>query len=398
MKFLLKLVSGFFLAWLMIESVSFAALILIDLKNGLNIQQSFQNQIENIEKSSFKPIPFGNYDPLVQYFPLANYTNELSWNKNGFIDNESEDNDLKIFPEKKENIFRIILLGGSSAASLTGGLGEKLTDPKNTIASLLESKLNDINLKNKNLKFQVLNFAQVSGWSGNSLSRFTNYLSHIEPDMIIEYSGYNDAAIGYGMPYINWSSPAKYIYFKTNFPEFNLNEKQIQPSKIFPFSIALLNNILFPKVTQDVIDKMVLSKEKSNPLPKVITNYVKDNIESKLSLYSHNINILASACASMNLYFLHFLQPYSINLMRSYSKNNELNLKKISTNMTKYSKEIEILESKYKSSKNIRFFDKTEIFQKNEEKFFIKDGYHLTENGNERIAEIFFVNIQKVLF
>jgi hypothetical protein len=58
--------------------------------------------------------------------------------------------------------------------------------------------------------------------------------------------------------------------------------------------------------------------------------------------------------------------------------------------VSRYSDEIQILDSRYRHNKNIRFFDKTKMLKDAEDRFFVPDGYHLTEEGNHKVAQHFF--------
>lgn len=406
MRSITKILFALIIAWLLIEFLSFGILSISDLIKGGSLNKTINNRINDISLAlNSEPISFGSYDPIVQFWPQANSKNEdLKYNQYGFIDNENS-NISENFPNKINKEFRVILMGGSSAIGISGTT--KFIDPKNTIASILERKLNSSNIKinNESREFTVLNFAQIGGWSSNNYIRYTQYLKYLNPNMVIYYNGFNDGLMGenQGDPYINWYEITKFNLI-SNLIDSKRTSSKLQRKIFFPYTIPLVNKFFFKNSTEknQLVEEAKIFREydKKTPIPKIITGYIKKNNKNNKSLYFHNTNMMAVIAEDEKVFFIHFLQPNS-----SWDDRNKLvqndKIRKINPIiMKKYIEEIKYLERKFNNSKYVKILDKSNIFKESglkSNEYYQPDGFHLTELGNEIIANEFFKEISFIL-
>lgn len=410
MKLLSRLFLAIAISFFTIEIVSAICLTLVDLKRGKSLNESLVNRYQDIYLAyNFEPILYGSYDPVTQFHPLPNSVlpgkksnkhGSLRYNKYGFLDNESKISDLQIFPKKNDNTFRILLLGGSSALGIPGNM-INIVAPQETIAAILEKKLNK-NLNSKN--FQVLNFAQISGWSGNNLVRLSQYLIHLDPDMVLAYNGFNDALLEniQGDRIINWDNSTMNLYNKSLSSSNAPRKIQISRSKIFPFTTATLNiffDIMYARQLKIAPKNIIASKKRYHPLPSEITDYVANKSIQSRSIYSKNMEMLGAISSINKSYFIGFLQPNVAWSLRG--KNSQLPdiLRKIEPRIYRgYVNDFQALKNIYNKSKFTRFVDVTSIFDDFSNDFIYQpDGFHLTPEGNKIIAQEFFTSINSLL-
>ena len=378
-------------AWFFLEISGFIALNVYDIyKNKAqftlveNVTNSFNERLKEIkgEKKSNPTIEFNN--PIVGWWHPAGYkAGDITINEKGFYDNLNQDPRAVIFPEKPKEIYRIILMGGSSALGVPEG-------PKDTIAAKLEKTIN-FNLKDipalKDYEFvQVLNFAQVSGISGNNLSRLTQYLIHTQPDALLMYTGFNDAI---------------YSYFGLNLTPFLLsivsNQKsfEIPDNSLMPFSSRALRELV----------NFAKSKSQTPSEPRKINlGVIPSKIEAQVAksdqtVLFKNMKIFASIAKEYNFNFISILQPSRqlIGLKDNKINSSDINLKYVRKFFPKYISEWSQLQEGYINNKSISFIDATKIFEsKTALDYFSDDGFHLTPNGNEIIAQLLFKELINV--
>ena len=418
MKFF-KIPLALLVSLLFIEFISFFLLLSIDIYR-FDFKRSLDNRLRDFKATYFyKPERFGFFDPVSQFWPKANSivngqkknvengTDQLlSYNKYGFLDNKNDYNSTNTFPEKNSSLFRIILIGGSSALGAPGNY-DNLVPSRKTIASILERKLNQNNFDQpyQNFFFQVLNFGQIGGWSGNNLSKVMQYLIHLDPDMIIAYNGYNDALMGdsQGQPYLNWNYISYPNYIKNNVGEEYILNK-IERNKFFPFTSSLINVYFDSKFYKDnlesKIQKLKSNLEKDNPIPKLITDYVasKDISDTK-PIFIKNVKMLSAILSNEKIYYINYLQPskqYENFILHNDNLNDNFPDKINTKIMDSY---VDFFSELLSSNKNkfIKFSDKTKIFLNIKDNPYQPDGFHLTPVGNEIIAEQFFLDIVEIL-
>lgn len=91
----------------------------------------------------------------------------------------------KAFSIKKDNVYRIICLGGSST------FGNGISDDDHTWPAQLEKILR---LKYPDIRFEVINAGGFGYTSYELLTKYLFQLSNYNPDMVIFYETYNDAS------------------------------------------------------------------------------------------------------------------------------------------------------------------------------------------------------------
>lgn len=368
-------------AWFFLEISGFIALNVLDIYRNRtqftlveNVTNSFNESLKEIkgEKKSNPTLEFNN--PIVGWWHPAGYkVGDITINEKGFYDNLNQDPRAVIFPEKPKEIYRIILMGGSSALGFPEG-------PKDTIAAKLEKTIN-FNLKDipvlKDYEFvQVLNFAQIAGISGNNLSRLTQYLIHTQPDALLMYTGFNDAI---------------YSHFGLNLNPFLLsivsNQKSVEipHNSLMPFSSRALR-----KLVHFAQSKLQTPPELRGAIPSKIEAQVA---KSDQTVLFKNMKIFASIAKEYNFNFISILQPsrHLIGLKDNQINPSAINLNYVRKFFPKYISEWSQLQEGYINNKSISFIDATKIFEsKTALDYFDDDGFHLTSSGNEIIAQLLF--------
>ena len=115
MKLFFKFTVAIFFSLLLVEIVSLLILCFIDLKNDVNINNLLKNRFDDFNLAQ-KPIiiEYGDYDPIAQYWPIAEseYANTgLKYNKFGFLDNSNNPSKSRNFPKKEDDLFALRILG-----------------------------------------------------------------------------------------------------------------------------------------------------------------------------------------------------------------------------------------------------------------------------------------------
>ena len=383
-------------AWILLESASFFILVTKDTikeSDSLSLYEASKVAIDS-QLNAYKNIIAGSsYFSTSVYDPIAGYwfpdNTKLKVVNKSFISNSIEDPRSITFPDKPKDLYRIILLGGSSAAGVPG-LG------KNTISSKLEVKINKMfqqeGLIDDSQYIQVLNFGQIAGYSGNNLSRFTQYLIHLEPDAVILYTGYNDSIYGInnqnGVSFINWNPVFLSEYL-------HIRELILPRTIIFPFSTEVINRAIgflkrrgFLSPYHKEYYTNYREYNFNNPLPGMVTDYVRSKSESsEPSILAKNMIMFANIASGANIKLVSMLQPVA----NSVSEKSKLIFER-------YKKDWQLLNSIYKKNKNIIFVDATNSFadENNEKHFFLNDGFHLTPEGNSEIADSFFNSLVSI--
>jgi len=160
---------------------------------------------------------------------------------------------LETIKEKPENIFRIFIVGGSTAA----GFGS--TSDETTISGFLEKKINSIHTE---INVEVINAGIGGATSFSELEYVKNDLVGFEPNLIIIYDGANDAR--YKL-LENTSSTKLNIALLQAFKSF-LREQEVYRTPLVLHSFLLKNSIT------DYYAYKLLSDEDSN---QIITLWVE---------------------------------------------------------------------------------------------------------------------------
>ncbi len=122
-------------------------------------------------------------DGVLKFIPNQHMTN-ININSHGFRGPD--------FSEKKElGVYRVFLVGGSTVFG-------SVSPDDTTISSFLQKKINNFD---NGLKIEILNAGITSAYSYSSKYLIENTLPKFQPDLIIIYSGGNDAHNRLGTEY-----------------------------------------------------------------------------------------------------------------------------------------------------------------------------------------------------
>jgi len=266
---------------------------------------------------------------------------------NAFI-NSMQFRELKnlVIP-KPTNIYRIFLVGGSTAFSSAA------PDDNSTIAAYLENILNK-KLSSDGKLFEVITAANPAWASTHERIFIENKLSELEPDMIITFSGVND---------VHWGAEGKNILWFRTFADdfyFEIIKKAHQTAGInIPIDVTNTNEI---PIEPSIVSKRLLKNTQ-------ISNFVlKENGTKYLFFLQPNLSVTD--------------KDLSLLENESLSKNKEY--------FVKCYKEIDKTMSNFKSD-NFSYFNLSDMFNKipSSETIFV-DSYHFGDKGNEMIAEKIF--------
>jgi hypothetical protein len=112
-------------------------------------------------------------------------------NSQGFHITEPDDPRKIYTPSKPSNIFRIIVLGGSTVA------GNGSADQFEALPSILQKELRSNYVTNSNAgkKFEVINGGVGGYYSETELLHYMSSLRRLKPDLVISYNGWNDITV-----------------------------------------------------------------------------------------------------------------------------------------------------------------------------------------------------------
>lgn len=128
---------------------------------------------------------------------------------NAYINSWQMRNKQELQMPKQKGAYRIFLTGGSTA------YGSGAPSQESTIGSLLEKRLNDELSKKNNLHYEVFTFANPAWASTQERIAIENYLSELQPDLILSLSGNNDVFWGDAGRNVLWFSAFADDYFRT---------------------------------------------------------------------------------------------------------------------------------------------------------------------------------------
>jgi len=110
---------------------------------------------------------------------------------------------------KPEGVYRIFLTGGSTA------FGSGAPSQETTIGAILEDRLNENQTHRQEKRYEVFTFANPAWASTHERIAIENYLSELQPDMIISFSGNNDVFWGQAGSNVLWFNIFSDDYFRS---------------------------------------------------------------------------------------------------------------------------------------------------------------------------------------
>lgn len=393
---------------IIIEILSFSFLSVYDFSQSKNYEDILKNRKSEFNQAFKKITIFGNYDPVQLFYhtPDSKYGGYLNVNEYGAIKNSSTD-DID-FLDKKEDEFRVIMLGGSSLA----GSGAKKNSQ--TIPSILEKYLNK---RDDNKKYRVINYGAAGGNTGAEAIKFFQYLIYLEPDMVITLDGFNDTwnyvfenkRVGIKYPIINWSDQSYKLFELLNgYPSSKAKKKPIPP---LIYASTVINKLKYRYDLKTKKDKEEFYKD--FPMYK-ISKQKKEDKGFLSEMFKNNISMFANHACRNEILYLSILQPHAYDNYDGLTLNE---LEKIQKYEYKYNETIidtknyikvfnkeyddlkvtmNNLSESYIDCKNVNFLNLTSVF-KGHKKDVYEDNIHYTPYGNSIIADKIYQTINKKL-
>lgn len=299
-----------------------------------------------IDGGRYQVEPFRAYG-LTPGWELNHESLKETYNSQGF---KSPEFTIK----KSDDIYRIVVLGGSS---VYGNYGNDKTWSQ-FLNEYLEQK-KDISF---NKSFEVINTGIPGYNSFHTLSLLINNVLDYNPDLIILYQMWNDFSY---WPYVNDST----LYSQSN---FNKTESILNKSYLFT-SIVTLKRVIVKDLTNEKF------------LPKKVTYGNNNSIKGGLERYKKNIEIMAMICNRYNIPLI-----ISSQLTLYHQKNSLEELKILNKGNNQFyinsfrqgSDILKDISKKYK--KNIFYYNPQNNIKVNLE--IMRDHIHPTEKGNLFLA------------
>ena len=338
------------------------------------------------------------YDPWLSYRPVPQSEfMGLGVDRYGFYHNGDPNREIGV---KKNNVFRIVMLGGSTIA----GLG--VTSNQDTIAAQLEQALNIKSSQFSGRHFEVIN-AGVQGFnSSQEMILFALELVHYEPDMVITFDCWNE----------RWSWPydsSTYIPHRKDYHHklarfFVAHSMGAQ--NYWEWINATYLTFLHPdRFFTGRLFKPLLKRASSVIPQETGGKYEIHYYPDSLRYYRANLINIAGMARFHGMYSLHFLQPnlsWKKNQLtaseraildeagRAFPKGNrEQEIRKYWTALDEMFGELKV---KYQGDPKIRFELLDDLFLHYPGEIYVDTG-HYNVTGNMMIAEKMKEVIQKVL-
>lgn len=269
------------------------------------------------------------------------------------------------FGRKKEDEVRIALFGGSAV------FGFGASSDETTIASYLKK---DLEARFPARKFSVINAGNPGYVSYQVLAKLQHRVLELKPDIAVFYMGWNDLFFSsFNQPFERNSFYGNYQYFNMDSWQhfINYENRNISYDLAKPFALTLVAYKAYQHIKDMVVEKPV-SKELC------LSDNQKDNIQSQF--YDNLSSIAAiSQYRKMNtiivtLFSDHDLHPKERNNMNTLIK-------------------------KVARESGARLIDADSIVMSDNIKGINneRDMYHLTDKGNEFLADLLAAEISDVI-
>jgi len=243
---------------------------------------------------------------MPHHYTLYNCRPNLSLD-NGTVHNRLGMRDHRDFIEKKENVIRIVWIGGSTTYTLG------LKDNKKIFSYGLERLLNEHYRDSLDgCKIEVVNAGMGGATSAENLLRLIFFVSEISPDLVVLQQGYNDV-----WPRIYGEIKSDFSNYRKRWgrPENPLKEKIFHKK---PLIIALLfkvqaKSMLITYAASNL--NMNLYYKRHNVITytsRYYDHWSKDNLEKNGTKYfERNTRYMISICKTMGAEALLATEPVS---------------------------------------------------------------------------------------
>lgn len=352
----------------------------------------------------------GVFDPVTQ----AQFTSHFraspvfTTNEFGFLDNDASSLLANEFPQKNSKTLRIIMLGGSSMFGT--GVDSKLK----TISANLERLINSNSATiGKNKEYvQVLNFGQPGAHTSTSLAKLSQYLIHLEPDLIVSFDGFNDSWYAlfehkrqtgdflHGI--INWADFSYFYYNLMTGGNVSLSISNLRAIALFLPTTTSLALSVYRKLKNGENN---LFKKIADYPPYKISSFIKERDGDFAAALLTNYSAMGGLSCAKDVAFLGILQPHALEdyqyLTRSEKEKIDLwesgygnftggrsgYAEQMDKLYDKYESGIAELNSKFSYCSNVKFVSFRDLFSFTRMNDFFVDIIHYTEEGNQRIAQ-----------
>lgn len=332
----------------------------------------YLNRYES-EKPLFKYLPIG-----LRYF---NYEDEqissVKCNSLGFRCPE--------FNEKRKNIIRIVILGGSAA------WGSGASNNDNTISGHLETMLND-KYKTSNFNIECYNLAQINNYISQDLLNANLFFHRLKPDYVISFSGWNEIAASYLL------NQKKLKKFGTYFME--------EVGELGPVSLeSYRKKLVFDFVKKYFTDNSkIISFFKKRIKIKNLFDEKKFIEEINLSskIFVEHIQKFFFMSKGYEFKYIQFLQPHiykkesltesEIQITKLYDYVRPVHGGKSFGDFLKNNSIYKEIQNNLKSNHNVECYNLENIFNESKEEIFYTL-VHMNDRGYKLIAE----NIAEIL-
>lgn len=250
---------------------------------------------------------------------------------------------------KPEGRVRIFIVGGSTAFSVGA------PDEASTIGGFLQAELNEGRVASSTVGYEVFTYANPSWASTHERIAIENVLSHFDPDVVISFSGTNDAV---------WAQMGRDLHmFRTHWEETW-------------FSVADQAHRL---AGRGPIPDPVLNREGSTPLPEAL-----DKLEM-------NVRIAHFVLSERDVAYVYALQPTLYAASRRSAREQALfaaqNPDKVRFFEDMYPKIEGRFDEMQLGLDGFTFLDLSNVFSPAKGQEVFLDAYHFGDRGNQLIAK-----------
>ena len=315
-------------------------------------------------------------NPFLSFYPEPYYRGAGYYSNNwGFRHDEN-------FPANKpEGEIRVFITGGSTA----WGAGVAQED---LYSAFIQKKFKQ---KYPNQKIRIV----ASGVGGYTSTQerilIVNRISNLSPDVIVMFSGWNDAYAGYS------GSDQLHEHF---WSEKILDDNVIKQTKNEPSPSAdTKNNLAILQLSQKIKNAWEI-RMKNIEIDKAVRERMIEPMNT-IGTVLKNIHIISDLCKRLNIPFIYYLQPslYSTSKIltpREESSNKALGHKWVSEyNQVMYELYRKILPNDA-MAENYQFIEGDEAIKSETKGLFI-DHVHFGDRGNRLIAQHLFPIIDEAL-
>ncbi|MBO1009058.1 MULTISPECIES: SGNH/GDSL hydrolase family protein [Acidovorax] len=226
--------------------------------------------------------------------------------QNAHINSWQMRNSEELQMPKPEGVYRIFLTGGSTA------YGSGAPSQEQTIGSLLNDLLNK-NLSKPGLRYEVFTFANPAWASTQERIAIENYLSELQPDLVISLSGNNDVFWADAGRNVLWFSAFSDDYFKTlaNTGLKTAGRKELQdlpqarplpqPVPVQTVAYRLEKNVRLGAYALQGVDWVFFLQPTLSVSKKSLSSREKDFLSNSKEYYVHCYQAIAASLSGVSL-------------------------------------------------------------------------------------------------